>query len=192
MEVVIGIASSVLQGAFTQGGINQQLETQGDIAQFEIRELQRQEAEDLERAQTERAQRVREADEAAARVVVAMGEMGGGGTNNEGRLIGEVGAEEGLDVALIEGNFRRRSGARRTEARNIARQIKNDYNNAKNLSIANTLNVATGIAGSFAGTFGGPGQKSNIPPPVPRRKPPQPSGQRFVTSKFVGLRSQGL
>ncbi len=80
-----------------------------DQSNLEIQELDRQRDEEIEIAQGKKAERVREADRLNASNIAALADVGGGGTSNEARFAGEVGFYEGIDLAIIEGNRRRKA-----------------------------------------------------------------------------------
>jgi hypothetical protein len=73
----------------------------------ESKELTRQQEVANEIAQEDRSERVNEADRQQAAALAGMEVVGGSGSANENRMLGEIGGNSGIDLARIEGNRRR-------------------------------------------------------------------------------------
>ena len=137
-KVAISAISTISQNR----ALDRQADQAANQANLEILELNRQRAEENKIAQEKKSDRVREADKAQASLIAALADSGGAGGANESRFVAETGFFEGLDLARIEGNRRRKVeslSSQQTFARNRALNTVDDIRGRQRTGTFNFL-----------------------------------------------------
>lgn len=153
--IIAAIAMAAMATAAANKGLDKDTDAAADHANLKIKELDRQRKQESKIAQEVKADRVRQADKQQASMIAALADVGGAGTDNESRFAGEIGLYEGLDIARIEGNRRRKIEAlhsEQTAARNFALSVAAQNKSQKKV---NTFNFLKGAAMTGAGAAGG-------------------------------------
>ncbi|MQB00193.1 MAG: hypothetical protein GEU78_07865 [Actinobacteria bacterium] len=150
--------------------VDDQIEAQNEQSRLEIEERDRQRTETGRQAQEQKSDRVREADQQFASMIVSLSEVGGG-DHTAGRFAGETGLYEGLDLARIEGNRRRQVSALHSEqvaSRNNALSFAKQGAAQKRSNFFNFLGGAANLGmKAFDEPKGGSTTKTDKPSPVP-------------------------
>lgn len=151
MAMVFAGASAGMQ---LLGGISQTMASQAaeeaaaDAAEAQIQEYERQAEETRRMAQEDRSDRAKEADREFAALQVAAAEGGGLGTINMLRLTGEIGADEGTDIARITKNEHQALGSLLFAAKGEKAKLNAYRKEQKYLR----QQISIGTAGSLFGT----------------------------------------
>lgn len=121
-----------------------QAEAAEDQFDAEQKELARQQGEENLIAQEKKSAASRTADQQFASMIVAMEARGGAGSLNERQLAGTIGGNEGINLAMLEGNRRR-----------AVEGLQSDKRASRQRALGTIAEAQGATIGAFTGFLGG-------------------------------------
>jgi len=126
-------------------------------AKSEIKQIERQMKAKAEETQAKKADRAAAADRTLASISVAMAEQGGGGSDNERRMLDEAAYLEGVDIARLEANRTREIDALSAEGE----AVRDNFSAKRTAAMIGFAQSALSIGSSYYGMGGQPDIKTN-------------------------------